>query len=206
MSPTAQRLATVNVQARRNNGRGNQRTPGSTERDISIRDGGPACPSTRATERARRVGARCRRHRRHRFHRYAVLVAGLRPTANSVTLDGLSFGSGSVPQDAVRSTQICTSTYDVARGEFLGRPRRVDDARGSNSPRVVHVHAARSGPGVGRRRFIAVGGLHPESVRGRRWAAPSSGQAVVFGAVQGRWPTTSCRRWLNRPRRPDRLG
>src|SRR5690348_17517327 len=35
MSPTAQRLATVTVNARRNAGRGNRRTPGSTERDIT---------------------------------------------------------------------------------------------------------------------------------------------------------------------------
>src|SRR5207244_13079105 len=35
-------------------------------------------------------------------------VGGLRPSANNVTLDGMSFGSGGVPQDAVRSTRIIT--------------------------------------------------------------------------------------------------
>src|SRR5256886_17509535 len=47
-------------------------------------------------------------------------VAGQRPTANAITLDGLSLGSGSVPQDAIRSTRVVTSSYDAARGQFSG--------------------------------------------------------------------------------------
>jgi hypothetical protein len=47
-------------------------------------------------------------------------VAGLGPDANAITLDGLLFGSGAVPQDAVRQTRVITSTYDVARGQFSG--------------------------------------------------------------------------------------
>ncbi len=50
----------------------------------------------------------------------AFSVAGQRADANAVTLDGLLFGSGSVPQDAVRATRVVTSTYDVARGQFSG--------------------------------------------------------------------------------------
>jgi len=50
----------------------------------------------------------------------AFSVAGQRPTANNITLDGLSFGSSSVPQEAVRSTRVITSSYDVARGQFSG--------------------------------------------------------------------------------------
>ncbi|MBI3789758.1 MAG: TonB-dependent receptor [Gemmatimonadetes bacterium] len=50
----------------------------------------------------------------------AFSVAGQRTTANNVTLDGLSFGSTSVPADAVRNTRVITSTYDVARGQFSG--------------------------------------------------------------------------------------
>jgi hypothetical protein len=50
----------------------------------------------------------------------AFSVAGLRPDANSVTLDGLNFGSSTIPQDAVRNTRVITSTYDVARGQFSG--------------------------------------------------------------------------------------
>ncbi|HMV33695.1 MAG TPA: carboxypeptidase-like regulatory domain-containing protein, partial [Gemmatimonadales bacterium] len=47
-------------------------------------------------------------------------VAGQRSSANSTTLDGLSFGASSVPQDAVRSTRVITNTYDVSRGQFSG--------------------------------------------------------------------------------------
>jgi hypothetical protein len=50
----------------------------------------------------------------------AFSVAGQRVDQNQVTLDGLSFGNGSVPQEAVRSSRVVTSTYDVARGQFTG--------------------------------------------------------------------------------------
>ena len=44
-------------------------------------------------------------------------VAGQPANQNNITLDGLSFGAGSVPQEAVRNTRVVTSTYDVARGQ-----------------------------------------------------------------------------------------
>ncbi|HEY0527721.1 MAG TPA: carboxypeptidase regulatory-like domain-containing protein [Gemmatimonadaceae bacterium] len=47
-------------------------------------------------------------------------VAGQPSNQNSITLDGLTFGSGTVPQEAVRNTRVVTSTYDVARGQFTG--------------------------------------------------------------------------------------
>ncbi|MBW8773451.1 MAG: hypothetical protein JF590_09205, partial [Gemmatimonadetes bacterium] len=47
-------------------------------------------------------------------------VAGQGPNANATTLDGLSLGSASVPQDAVRATRVVTNTYDVSRGQFSG--------------------------------------------------------------------------------------
>ncbi|NOT08302.1 MAG: TonB-dependent receptor, partial [Gemmatimonadales bacterium] len=47
-------------------------------------------------------------------------VAGQRPSSNSTTLDGLTFGGAGVPQDAVRSTRVITNSYDVARGQFSG--------------------------------------------------------------------------------------
>ena len=50
----------------------------------------------------------------------AFSVAGQRVDQNQVTLDGLSFGSGAVPQEAVRTSRVVTSTYDVARGQFTG--------------------------------------------------------------------------------------
>ena len=47
-------------------------------------------------------------------------VAGQRPDQNQVTLDGLTFEDGTVPQEAVGTTRVVTSTYDVARGQFTG--------------------------------------------------------------------------------------
>ncbi len=47
-------------------------------------------------------------------------VGGQPANQNSLTLDGLSLGSGSVPQEAIRNTRVITSTYDVARGRFTG--------------------------------------------------------------------------------------
>lgn len=47
-------------------------------------------------------------------------VAGQRPGDNNVTLDGLSFGATTVPQDALRVTRVVTNTYDASRGQFSG--------------------------------------------------------------------------------------
>jgi len=47
-------------------------------------------------------------------------VGGQPANQNSLTLDGLTFGAGSLPQEAVRNTRVITSTYDVARGQFTG--------------------------------------------------------------------------------------
>ncbi len=50
----------------------------------------------------------------------AFSVAGQRPDANSITLDGMTFGATSVPPDALRTTRVITNTYDAARGQFSG--------------------------------------------------------------------------------------
>lgn len=47
-------------------------------------------------------------------------VAGQPADQNSLTLDGLTFGAGSLPQEAIRGTRVITNTYDVARGQFTG--------------------------------------------------------------------------------------
>src|SRR5687768_9374165 len=47
-------------------------------------------------------------------------IAGQPADQNSITLDGLSFGAGNVPQEALRATRVITSTYDVGRGQFTG--------------------------------------------------------------------------------------
>jgi len=50
----------------------------------------------------------------------AFSVLGQGVDQNSITLDGLAFGSGSVPQEAVRSIRVITNSYDVSRGQFSG--------------------------------------------------------------------------------------
>lgn len=50
----------------------------------------------------------------------AFSVAGQRSTLNNVTLDGLSFGSFSVPAEGLRSTRVVTNTYDPSKGQFSG--------------------------------------------------------------------------------------
>ena len=47
-------------------------------------------------------------------------VAGQRASQNNVTLDGITFGGSSFPQEAVRATRVITNTFDVARGQFSG--------------------------------------------------------------------------------------
>src|SRR6266571_2866360 len=74
----------------------------------------------------------------------AFSVAGQRPTANSVTLDGASFGTGSVPQDAVRSTRVVTSSYDVARGQFSGGVVASTTLGGTNVPQGSYTYTVRA--------------------------------------------------------------
>ena len=50
----------------------------------------------------------------------AFSVAGQPASQNAITLDGLTFGAGAIPADAVRNTRVITNTYDVARGQFTG--------------------------------------------------------------------------------------
>ena len=61
-------------------------------------------------------------------------VAGQSPTANNITLDGLSFGSSQVPQEAVRNSRVITSGYDVARGQFSGGQIASTTRGGTNNP------------------------------------------------------------------------
>lgn len=61
-------------------------------------------------------------------------VGGLRPEANAVTLDGLSFGATEVPSEAMRSTRVITSTYDVTRGQFSGGQIASTTRSGTNAP------------------------------------------------------------------------
>ncbi|HET7614622.1 MAG TPA: TonB-dependent receptor [Gemmatimonadaceae bacterium] len=122
MGRTATQLATVQVRATpRRGGDPNQRpTAGSTERNLNpnlvnrlpvdagdltalaaLAPGVIQVPGTDTTKAS--------------FN-----VAGQPANQNNITLDGLSFGAGSVPTEAIRNTRVVTSTYDVARGQFTG--------------------------------------------------------------------------------------
>ena len=54
---------------------------------------------------------------------YSVL--GVSPDQNGATLNGMSFGGGSVPRAANTSTTFTTSTYDPSRGWFAGSQAQV---------------------------------------------------------------------------------
>ena len=120
MGRNATQLATVQVRANRQRNQDQRPEPGSTERNLNpnlinrlpidagdlnalaaLAPGVIQVPGTDTTKAA--------------FN-----VAGQPANQNSITLDGLSFGAGSVPSEAIRNTRVVTSTYDVARGQFTG--------------------------------------------------------------------------------------
>jgi hypothetical protein len=70
-------------------------------------------------------------------------VAGQPTNQNQITLDGLSFGSGSVPSEAVRSTRVITNTYDVSRGQFTGGQVASTTRGGTNNLQGVVSYALR---------------------------------------------------------------
>ena len=74
----------------------------------------------------------------------ATFSVGGQPTnQNQITLDGLSFGSGSVPSEAVRSTRVITNTYDVSRGQFTGGQVASTTRGGTNNVQGVITYALR---------------------------------------------------------------
>src|SRR5437764_64824 len=119
----------------------------------------------------------------------AFSVAGQRSTANNVTLDGLSFGSGNVPQDALRTTRVVTSTYDVARGQFSGGLVASTTRSGTNVPQGLFTYALRD-------RDLAWGGVtespfdqgYTQNQLGGGMGGPIlPNRLFVFGSLQGRW-------------------
>ena len=70
-------------------------------------------------------------------------VAGQPTSQNQITLDGLSFGAGMVPQEAVRSTRVITSTYDVSRGQFTGGQVASTTRGGTNTLQGTFSYALR---------------------------------------------------------------
>ncbi len=120
LAPTAVSLGAVLVQARQTpRPSENQPTPGSTERALSGEQLqrlpiDASDPNAVAALQPGVVGLAGSDTSSAGFS-----VAGQRADQNLVTLDGLSFG-GTVPTEAVRSTRVITSTYDIARGQFTG--------------------------------------------------------------------------------------
>src|SRR5256886_10333988 len=64
-------------------------------------------------------------------------------SSDLITMDGMSFGSASVPQDAVRSVRVITNSYDVARGQFSGGLVASTTRGGTNVPQGAFTYALR---------------------------------------------------------------
>lgn len=71
-------------------------------------------------------------------------VAGQRASQNNVTLDGLTFGGASFPQEAVRATRIITNTFDVARGQFSGGQVASTTRSGTNTLYIGSTYTLRA--------------------------------------------------------------
>src|SRR5207245_1407178 len=119
----------------------------------------------------------------------AFSVAGQRPTANNITMDGMSFGSASVPQDAVRSLRVITNAYDVARGQFSGGLVASTTRGGTNVPQASFTYALRD-------RSLAWGettaspfgqGATQHQLSGGMGGPIVPNKLFVFAALQGRW-------------------
>ena len=123
LSAAPTRLSTVTTQAtpqRPRTGENERPTPGSTGRTLSGEQLvrlpiDPSDPNAVALLAAGVVGISESDTTAAGFS-----VAGQRPDQNQITLDGLTFEDAAVPQEAVRTTRVVTSTYDVARGQFTG--------------------------------------------------------------------------------------
>ena len=143
MGRTATQLATVQVRASRRGNQDQRPEPGSTERNLNpnlinrlpvdagdltalaaLAPGVIQVPGTDTTKSS--------------FN-----VAGQPSNQNSITLDGLSFGAGSVPSEAIRNTRVVTSTYDVARGQFTGGQVASTTRGGTNNMQGAFSYALR---------------------------------------------------------------
>ena len=116
-------------------------------------------------------------------------VAGQSAQSNNVTLDGLSFAGGFVPQDAIRGTRVVTNTYDVARGQFSGGQVSQTTRSGTN---VVQGSLSY----IGRYRDFTIeqggttgafGGAYDQNQFGAGVGFPIiKDRLFFFGALQGR--------------------
>ena len=144
LSRNAQVLAAVQVRATNNRGDQNDRpTAGSTERNLSPAqlDRLPVDKGDLASVAALMPGVVGTSATDSTVAAFSV--AGQPTNQNQITLDGLSFGSGTVPQEAVRSTRVITSTYDVSRGQFTGGQVASTTRGGTNNLQGVVTYALR---------------------------------------------------------------
>ena len=69
-----------------------------------------------------------------------ISVAGLPPSQNSVTLNGLAFAGADVPRDAATRLRVQASSYDPSNGWFSGAQTAVDLLPGSQfTQRTAHL-------------------------------------------------------------------
>ena len=144
MSSNPTMLTAVTIQARQNVPRdGDRPAPGSTERSINSDQAARlpidasdltalalTAPGVVSISGSDSSGA-------------GFSVAGQSPTANNITLDGLSFGSSQVPQEAVRNSRVITSGYDVSRGQFSGGQIASTTRSGTNTPQGNFTYSLR---------------------------------------------------------------
>src|SRR5690348_3166123 len=119
MSPTATRLQEVVVRGNRGDPRRGQ-DAGTMERTLNPDQLSrlPIDPSDLATLATLAPGVIGFDATDSTASAFSVLAQGV--DQNSITLDGLTFGGGSVPQEAVRTIRVIINTYDVSRGQFSG--------------------------------------------------------------------------------------
>jgi hypothetical protein len=113
-------------------------------------------------------------------------VGGLSPSANNITLDGLSFGASQVPQEAVRNSRVQTSNFDVSRGQFSGGLISSTTRSGSNNMQGNFTYSLRD-------RDLAIEGEDPspaaQGYTQNQFSGGFGGPIVrdklfVFGSVQ----------------------
>jgi hypothetical protein len=69
-----------------------------------------------------------------------ISIAGLPPSQNSVTMNGLAFAGADVPRDAATRLRVLASTYDPSNGWFSGGQTAVDLLVGSQfTQRTTHL-------------------------------------------------------------------
>jgi hypothetical protein len=144
LSRNAQVLSAVTVRATNRTDNQNERpTAGSTERTLSAAqlDRLPVDKGDLASVAALAPGVVSTSGTDSTATTFSV---GGQPTnQNQITLDGLSFGSGSVPSEAIRSTRVITSTYDVSRGQFTGGQVASTTRGGTNNVQGVVSYSLR---------------------------------------------------------------